>query len=132
MKNLKAIVANTSLVLLPPLIGSTAYFASFKDGFQDFLSNFLYIASASILWWLFSLSWKRRTFIAGLLGIHTMMSWFLFSMRMGWGDNLGWILYLPDMLIGCLGVVIISSIAQKADWCLRRIRIPNSAQKGRF
>lgn len=130
MKNTKPGITTILLVLIPPLLAGTAYLAPFRDGFQDFISNILYISSASILWCPFSLLLKRRTFIAGLLGMHAMMSWFLFSMWMHWGDDLGWILYFPDLLIGCLGGVLLSSIARKADECIHRI--PKLAWKRRF
>jgi len=54
MKNMRFGVITASLVLIPPIIGSIAYFAPFRDGAGFFFVNYLYIASASLLWWPFS------------------------------------------------------------------------------
>jgi len=113
-------IATALLVLIPPIVGSVAYFAPIGDGAQYFVWNSLYIASASIAWWPFSLFLKRRTFIAGLLGLHAMMAWFLFSMSMHWGDDLGWILYLPALFIGLVIGIVISHVAQMANKWMHR------------
>jgi hypothetical protein len=120
MRNIKSHAVTASLVLIPPIIASIAYLAPQRTGHQYFLGNSLYIASGSIAWWAFSLFLKRRTFVAGLLGIHAMMAWFLYSMWMRWGDDLGWIFYLPNLLIGCLAAVAISEIARKVNEWLHR------------
>ena len=120
MKDIKSGAMTTSLVLIPPVIGSITYLAPFRHGFQYFFSNSLYIASGSIMWWPFSLLLKTRTFVAGVLGIHVMMAWFLYSMWKHWGDDFGWLLYLPNLVIGCLAAVVISEIARKASEWTRR------------
>ncbi len=108
------------LVLIPPIIGSIAYFAPFRDGAGFFFGNYLYIASASLLWWPFSRFLKRRTFIAGLLGLHAMMAYFLFAMSKHWGDDFSWILYLPDVFVGLIVGIVISLIATKANQWIHR------------
>jgi hypothetical protein len=120
MRNTKSHAMTASLVLIPPVIASIAYLNPFKHGSQYFLSNSLYIASGSLSWWPFSLFLKRRTFVAGLLGIHAMMVWFLYCMWMNWGDDLGWIFYLPNLLVGCLAALAISAIARKANEWIHR------------
>jgi hypothetical protein len=120
MKNARSGITQALLVLIPPMIGTTAYFAPFRYGFQDFFGNSLYIASGSMVWWPCSLFLKKRTFLAGLLGIHAMMAWFLYAMSTHWGDDLGWILYLPNLLFGCLATVTISEVARKANEWIHR------------
>ena len=115
MKHWKSGIATALLVLVPPLVGSIAYFAPFRDGVADWVWNFLYIASGTMAWWPFSLFLKRRTFVAGLLGLHAMMAWFLFCMWKHWGDDLGWILYIPNLCVGLLAAIIISEIARRAN-----------------
>src|SRR6266851_2116126 len=44
MKNMRFGVITASLVLIPPIIGSIAYFAPFRDGAGFFFVNYLYIA----------------------------------------------------------------------------------------
>jgi hypothetical protein len=111
-----------SLVLIPPIIGSIAYFILLSDGgdLYSFLANYFYIASASLVWWPFSRFLKRRTFIAGLLGLHAMMASFLFAMFMHWGDDMSWILYLPYVLVGLIVGIVISLIARKANQWIHR------------
>ena len=117
---MKSRIITASLILIPPIIGSIAYFAPLKDGAGFFFENYLYIASASLLWWPVSRFLKRRTFIAGLLGMHATMAWFLFSMFMHWGDDLGWILYLPTVFVGSMAGIVISLLAKRANQWIHR------------
>ena len=119
MRTMGSGLTKASLVLVPPLVGTAAYLATFRDGLQHFLGYAPYIASGSIIWWPFSLFLKKRTFVAGLLGIHAMMVWFLYGMA-HWGDDLGWILYLPYSLIGCFAGMAVSGIARKANEWIHR------------
>jgi len=113
-------IITASLVLIPPIIGSIACFAPFTGGPQDFVWSFLYIASGSIVWWPFSLFLKKRTFIAGLLGLHAMMAYFLFAMSRHWGDDLSWILYLPNLFVVLIVGILISLVARKANQWIQR------------
>ena len=112
---MKSGITTASLVLIPPIVGSIAYLAPLRGAPQYIVWSFLYIASGAIVWWPFSLFLKRRTFVAGLLGLHVMMVWFLYCMRMHWGDDLGWILYLPNLFVGLAVAIIISEIARKVQ-----------------
>ncbi|HXI54194.1 MAG TPA: hypothetical protein VNH84_21930 [Candidatus Saccharimonadales bacterium] len=113
-------IITASLVLIPPIICSIAYFAPLRDGAGLFLANYFYIASASLVWWPFSRFLKRRTFIAGLLGLHAMMAYFLFAMSRHWGDAMSWILYLPNVFVGLILGIVISLIARKANQWIHR------------
>jgi predicted membrane-bound spermidine synthase len=123
VKNMKSGITTASLVVVPPIIGSIAYFAPLGDGLGCFLLSYLYVASASLSWWPLSRFLKKRTFIAGLLGLHAMMAYFLFAMSRHWGDDLSWIFYLPNVLVGLVVGILISLIAAKAnDWIHRTPR----------
>jgi len=39
----------------------------------------------------------------------------LFCMWKHWGDDLGWILYIPNLCVGLLAAIIISEIARRAN-----------------
>ena len=117
---MKTRIITASLILIPPIIGSIAYFAPLKDEDGFFLENYLYIASPSLVWWPFSGFLKRRTFIAGLLGMQATMAWFLFSMFMHWGDDLGWILYLPTVFVGSMVGIVVSPLAKRANQWIHR------------
>jgi hypothetical protein len=119
-KTMKPRIITASLVLLPPIIGSIAYFAPLKDGAGYFFGSYLYIAGASIAWWPLSCFLKKRTFIAGLLGLHAVMAWFLLSMSMHWGDDLGWVLYLPAVFVGLIVGLSVSLLAEKANNWMHR------------
>ncbi len=114
MRNMGAGLLTASLVLVPPLMGTAACLATFRDGLPHLLGYAPYIASGAILWWPLSLFLKKRTFVGGLLGIHAMMAWFLYGMA-HWGDDFGWIFYLPYLLIGCFAGMAISGFARKVN-----------------
>jgi hypothetical protein len=120
MRDKKATIKTAPLLLIPPVVGSIAYLAPFRAGVGFAVWNSLYIASGSILWWPLSLFLNRRTFVAGLIGLHVMMAWFLFAMSKHWGDDLGWILYLPALFIGSAAAIAVSEFARKANQWMNR------------
>src|SRR5690349_5451425 len=115
MKVLRSSIAIAPLVLLPPLIASIFYLAPQKHGLQCFWENYPYIAGPALIWCLFALFLKRRTVIAGLLGMHAMMAWFIYAMWKNWSDDLGWLLYLPDLFIGAIVAISISVFARMVN-----------------
>src|SRR6266404_7282545 len=112
---MKSGIITASLVLVPPVVGSFVYMAPLKGSAGDLLWGFGYVASAAIVWWPFSLLLNRRTFIAGLLGLHVMMAYFLFAMSRHWVDDLFWIMYLPNVFVGLIVGITISYIAKKTN-----------------
>jgi hypothetical protein len=102
-------------VVCPPLIGCGVYFVSGHIESSEYVRTFLYIASAPLVWWPFSVFLRRKTFLGGLIGIHTLMAWFILCMSMRWGDDLGWILYIPYTLVGLVVGVIVSLFVKEAN-----------------
>jgi len=110
-------VITASLVLIPPYVGSIACW-----GYVDGTPEYFFIVTGAILWWPFSLFLKRRMFIAGLIGMHAMMSLFLISARTHQMDDLGWILYHPYLFVACVAAIILSEIARKVREWIGRVR----------
>src|SRR6266436_4866995 len=117
---MKSGIITASLVLIPPVVGSFIYMASLKGSAGEVLWGFGYMASVAIVLWLFSLFLKRRTFIAGLIGLHVMTAYFLFAMSRHWVDDVFWIMYLPNVFVGLVVGITISYIAKKTNQWIHR------------
>ena len=81
----------------------------------DLLGNCIYVSSVALLWWACSRRMKRKIFIGGLLGLHSMMIVFLFSMYMRWSDDLGWAFYFPAELVGLSIGIVLSIVIKTAN-----------------
>lgn len=93
-------------VLVPPFVGSAAYFGPSSSGVSDLAGNYLILASVSLLWWPFARFLRRKTFFGGIIGVHLAMAAFLTNATFGHLDDLGWLFYFPATAIGLvIGVV---------------------------